>query len=112
MDTERGRLLHTPFSFGPPDDLTEHDLAFRREVVMLIQQLCAMGKNVQLRARLSLFRTPVDRGVLFVVQWAFSLREKEEASKGVVSVAGEVMAILLDHDLHGARGHVQTGDRA
>ncbi|KIJ20439.1 hypothetical protein PAXINDRAFT_166491 [Paxillus involutus ATCC 200175] len=100
------RTTVAPFSFGPADDLTEHDLAFRREVVMLIQQLCAMGKNVQLPARLSLFRTLVDRGILFAVQWAFSLPEKEETSKGVVSAAGEVMAILLDHDLHGVRGHV------
>ncbi|KAF9226763.1 DUF625-domain-containing protein [Gyrodon lividus] len=100
------RTTGMSFSFGPPDDLTEHDLAFRREVVILIQQLCAMGKNVQLPARMSLFRTLVDRGILFAVQWAFSLPEKEEMSKGVVSAAGEVIAILLDHDLHGVRGHV------
>ncbi|KAF9238811.1 component of IIS longevity pathway SMK-1-domain-containing protein [Melanogaster broomeanus] len=117
LDTEgkpRGKMLNghgtrttvTPFSFGPPDNLTENDLAFRREVVALIQQLCAMGKNVQLPARMSLFRTLVDRGILFAVQWAFSLPEKEETSKGVVSAAGEILATLLDHDLHGVRGHV------
>ncbi|KAF8559134.1 DUF625-domain-containing protein [Imleria badia] len=96
----------TQFSFGPAGNLSESDIAFRREVVALIQQLCAMGKNVQLPARLALFRTLVDRGILFAVQWAFSLPEKEETSKSVVSAAGEIMAILLEHDLHGVRGHV------
>lgn len=94
------------FSFGPAGNLSTSDIAFRREVVALIQQLCAMGKNVQLPARLALFRTLVDRGILFAVQWAFSLPETEEMSKGVVSAASEIMAILLEHDLHGVRGHV------
>lgn len=101
-----GMRTATQFSFGPAGNLSENDVAFRREVVALIQQLCAMGKNVQLPARLALFRTLVDRGILFAVQWAFSLPEKEEASKNVVSAAGEIMAILLEHDLHGVRGHV------
>ncbi|KAF8138310.1 component of IIS longevity pathway SMK-1-domain-containing protein [Boletus edulis] len=101
-----GVRMATPFSFGPAGNLSESDMAFRREVVSLVQQLCAMGKNVQLPARLALFRTLVDRGILFAVQWAFSLPEKEETSKSVVSAAGEIMAILLEHDLHGVRGHV------
>jgi len=96
----------TQFSFGPAGSLGESDIAFRHEVVALVQQLCAMGKNVQLPARLALFRTLVDRGILFAVQWAFSLPEKEETSKSVASAAGEIMAILLEHDLHGVRGHV------
>ncbi|KIJ69852.1 hypothetical protein HYDPIDRAFT_104481 [Hydnomerulius pinastri MD-312] len=96
----------TPFSFGPPENLSESELTFRREVVILIQQLCVMGKNVQLPARMTLFRTLVDRGILFAVQWAFALPEKEVMTKEVVSAAGEIMSALLDHDLHGVRGHV------
>ncbi|KAG6334864.1 hypothetical protein ID866_4224 [Astraeus odoratus] len=95
-----------PFSFDPPGLLTETDVAFRREVVLLIQQLCTMGKNVQLPARMALFRTLVDRGILFAVQWAFGLNEKEEKAKPVISAGGEIMSALLDHDLHGVRGHV------
>lgn len=102
----QGVRMATHFSFGPADDLSENDVAFRREVVALIQQLCAMGKNVQLPARLALFRTLVDRGILFAIQWAFSLPEKEDTSKSVVSAAGEITAILLEHDLHGVRGHI------
>ncbi|KIM63610.1 hypothetical protein SCLCIDRAFT_1214004 [Scleroderma citrinum Foug A] len=98
--------LTTPFTFGPPDQLAESDIAFRQEVVILIQQLCAMGKNVQLPARMTLFRTLVDQGILFAVQWAFGLNEREETSKAIISAGGEIMSALLDHDLHGVRGHV------
>ncbi|TFK43836.1 component of IIS longevity pathway SMK-1-domain-containing protein [Crucibulum laeve] len=94
------------YAFAPPDDLTEAEIELRREVIILIQQLCIMGKNVQLPARMALFRTLVDRGVLFGVQWALGLPEKEPANKPMISAAGEVLAALLDHDLNGVRGHV------
>ncbi|KAG0703908.1 component of IIS longevity pathway SMK-1-domain-containing protein [Suillus ampliporus] len=95
-----------PFSFGPPDNLSENELAIRREVLVLIQQLCVMGKNVPLAARISLFRSLVNRGILFAVQWAFSLSEKDPEAKATMSIAGEVMSALLDHDLNGVRNHI------
>jgi len=95
-----------PFSFGPPDNLAENELAIRREVLVLVQQLCIMGKNVPLAARISLFRSLVSRGILFAVQWAFSLSEKDPEAKTIISVAGEVMSALLDHDLNGVRNHI------
>lgn len=94
------------YAFAPPDELTDEEKAIRREVVFLIQQLCVMGKNVQLPARMALFRALVDRGILFAVQWALGLPEKEDICKPVISAAGEVLAALLDHDLNGVRGHV------
>ncbi|KAG1752462.1 component of IIS longevity pathway SMK-1-domain-containing protein [Suillus paluster] len=95
-----------PFSFGPPDNLSENEMALRREVLVLIQQLCVMGKNVPLAARISLFRSLVNRGILFAVQWAFSLPEKDPEAKATMSIAGEVMSALLDHDLNGVRNHI------
>ena len=65
-----------------------------------------MGKNVQMPARMALFRTLVDRGVLFAAQWALSLSETDSANKPMISAAGEVLSALLDHDLNGVRGHV------
>lgn len=94
------------YAFAPPEELTDEEKSIRSEVVYLIQQLCVMGKNVQLPARMALFRALVDRGILFAVQWALALPEKEEKSKPVISAAGEVLAALLDHDLNGVRGHV------
>ncbi|KAJ2917508.1 hypothetical protein MD484_g2933, partial [Candolleomyces efflorescens] len=94
------------YSFAPRHDLSEADINLRREVIILLQQLCVMGKNVQLPARLALFRNLVDRGIIFAVQWAISLPDKEEASKSMISAGGEVLSTLLDHDLNGVRSHV------
>ncbi|KAJ3849444.1 component of IIS longevity pathway SMK-1-domain-containing protein [Lentinula lateritia] len=95
-----------PYSFAPPEEMSEAALELRRSVIFLIQQLCVMGKNVQLPARLALFRTLVDRGVLFAIQWALGLPEKQPVTKTMISAGGEVLAALLDHDLGGVRAHV------
>ena len=94
------------YAFAPPDNLTEAEISLRRDVIVLLQQLCVMGKNVQLPARMTLFRTLVDRGVLFAVQWALNLPEKDDANKQTFAAGGEVLTALLDHDLNGVRGHV------
>lgn len=94
------------YSFAPPDNLTEAEINRRREVVLLIQQLCIMGKNVQLPARMALFRIVVDRGILFAVQWAMNLSESVEVNKQMISAGGEIFSALLDHDLNGVRAHV------
>jgi len=94
------------YAFAPPDNLLEEDIILRKEVVLLLQQLCIIGKNIQIQARLTLFRSLVDRGILFAVQWALNLPEREESNKQVMCAAGEVLTALLDHDLNGVRGHV------
>ena len=94
------------YAFAPPDNLSQAEVSLRRDVIVLLQHLCIMGKNVQLPARMALFRTLVDRGVLFAVQWALNLPENDEANKQMFAAAGEVLTALLDHDLNGVRGHV------
>lgn len=86
--------------------LSEAGLQKRREVVLLTQQLCAMGKNVQLPARMALFRTLTDRGILFSVQWALDQPEKEEQGLQMICAAGEILTALLDHDINGVRSHI------
>lgn len=80
----------------------------RREVILLIQQLCIMGKNVQLPTRMGLFQTLVDRGIVQPVQWALDQPEGTEPGQQMISVAGEVLVTLLDHDVNGVREHVVT----
>lgn len=65
-----------------------------------------MGKNVQLPARLALFRSLVDRGILFAVQWALTLPENNDSCRPAINAAGEIFSALLEHDLLGVRGHV------
>ncbi|TFY56769.1 hypothetical protein EVJ58_g7436 [Rhodofomes roseus] len=89
-----------------PRPCTEEEVVQAREIIFLIQQLCVMGKNVQLPARMALFRALVDRGILFGVQWAMSQPESEEQGRQMISAAGEILTALLDHDLNGVRGHV------
>ncbi|KAF8969370.1 component of IIS longevity pathway SMK-1-domain-containing protein [Flammula alnicola] len=102
----RGARRSNSYAFAPPDDLTEAEITLRQDVILLLQQLCIMGKNVQMPARMALFRTLVDRGILFAVQWALNLPEKEEINRQMISAAGEILTALLDHDLNGVRGHV------
>ena len=80
----------------------------RHEVILLIQQLCIMGKNVQLPTRMGLFQTLVDRGIVQPVQWGLSQPEGTEPGQQMISVAGEVLVTLLDHDVNGVREHVVT----
>jgi len=60
-----------------------------------------MGKNVQLPMRLALFRSLVDRGILYPVQWALNQDDIK-----VLNTAGEILAMVLDHDAGGVRGHI------
>lgn len=69
--------------------------------LLLLHQFCSIGKNVQLPMRMPLFRSLVDRGVLFPVQWAF-----EQTDVKIRSLGGEILTILLDHDSGGIRGHI------
>lgn len=80
--------------------------ATRRSVVLMLQQLCAMGKNVQLPTRLNFFRNLIDRAILFPVQWSFTQDENDEQGKQAIAAAGETLSVLLDHDINGVRGFV------
>jgi hypothetical protein len=93
-------------SEGMPNGIDEDHL--RREVILLIQQLCIMGKNVQLPTRMGLFKTLVDRGIVQPIQWALGQPEGTESGQQMIAVAGEVLVTLLDHDVNGVREHVVT----
>jgi protein phosphatase 4 regulatory subunit 3 len=89
---------------SPPHDISEDPLTLderRRDVIYLIQQLCVMGKNVQLQARLLLFRALVDRGFIHAVQWGLST-----SNDVLMSASAEILAVLLDHDINGIRNHI------
>lgn len=75
--------------------------AKRAPALLLLHQFCSMGKNVQLPMRLPLFRSLVDRGILYPVQWALC-----QSDIKIVNTAGEILAMVLDHDAGGVRGHI------
>lgn len=84
---------------------TDSLIVRRQEVINLLQQLCVMGKNVQLPARMQLFRILTDCGIPLAIQWALG---QEESGKGkeMIAAGGEVLMTLLDHDLNGVRAHI------
>ena len=86
---------------NPVDDNADVDR--KKEIVALLQQLCVMGKNVQLPTRIALFRTLVERGVLYAVQWALCRPERH-----IISTAGEILSVLLDHHSQSVRNHILT----
>ncbi|KLO19930.1 DUF625-domain-containing protein [Schizopora paradoxa] len=91
---------------GPAPKPTDDIDTRRNEVILLLQQLCQIGKNVQLPARIALFRTLVERGVLYALQWA--LCRSERSDRPLVSTAGEILTTLLDHQTAAVRSHILT----
>jgi protein phosphatase 4 regulatory subunit 3 len=73
----------------------------RAPALLLLHQFCTMGKNGQVPFRLALFRSLVDRGVLYPVQWALG-----QSDIRVLNTAAEILAMVLDHDAGGVRGHI------
>ena len=73
----------------------------RAPALLLLHQFCTMGKNGQVPFRLALFRSLVDRGVLYPVQWALG-----QTDARVLNTAAEILAMVLDHDAGGVRGHI------
>ena len=105
MDVDGPPLQVLPSTAGDAESRAELDTS-RRSIVLMIQQLCAMGKNVQLPTRLTLFRNLIDRAILFPVQWALTQDESDELGKQAIAAAGEILSALLDHDINGVRGFV------
>ncbi|KAG8933667.1 Platinum sensitivity protein [Tulasnella sp. 417] len=83
-------------------NLSASDIA-KRDIIILLHQLCMMGKNVQIPARLALYRALVDKGLLHSLQWALS-RPAEDVQ--MLNCAGEILLIVCDHDVSGVRSFV------
>ncbi|KAN0060642.1 Platinum sensitivity protein [Thecaphora frezii] len=82
---------------GSPEESDER----KSEGVLFLQQLCAMGKQIQLPARLALFRTLTERGLLQVVQFAL-----DRLDQHVRNAAAEILMTIIEYDANGVRSHV------
>nr|XP_018266504.1 uncharacterized protein I303_00479 [Kwoniella dejecticola CBS 10117]OBR88662.1 hypothetical protein I303_00479 [Kwoniella dejecticola CBS 10117] len=79
----------------------------KRDVVMFLHQLMIMGKGVQLQGRLTLYRNLVERGLLFVCEWAF---RRTEAT--LLHAGAEIMTLAVEHDANVVRLHVFKEEEA
>ncbi|CDU24430.1 related to PSY2-subunit of protein phosphatase PP4 complex [Sporisorium scitamineum] len=71
------------------------------EGVLFLQQLCAMGKLIQLPARISLYRTLTDWGLLSVLQYAL-----ERLGQTARNAAAEILMTIIEYDANSVRAHV------
>jgi protein phosphatase-4 regulatory subunit 3 len=71
-----------------------------RDVVAFLHQLMLMGKQVQAQHRLALYKILLERGLLYVCEWAL---QRTETS--IINQGAEMVALVLDHDLNGIRSY-------
>ncbi|WVR03282.1 hypothetical protein IAU60_000273 [Kwoniella sp. DSM 27419] len=102
--------LFDGFRDAPPEDGVSKDEALdgrKRDVVMFLHQLMIMGKGVQVPGRLALYRNLVDRGLLFVCEWAFRRHEAQ-----LLHAGAEILTLAVEHDANVVRLHVFKEDEA
>jgi protein phosphatase-4 regulatory subunit 3 len=80
----------------PPQPLNTHT----RNVVAFLHQLMLMGKQVQAQHRVALYKILLERGLLYVCEWA--LQRPESA---IINQGAEMVSLILDHDLNGIRSY-------
>lgn len=66
-----------------------------------------MGKGLQVPSRLALYRTLLDRGLLFACEWAFQQREATTLHAGA-----EILTLAVEHDVNAVRLHVLREEEA
>lgn len=83
--------------FNPPEQTPKK----KKEAVELIQQVCAMAKNLQPPARASLYQTFIHHGLLRVITYALS---NTEASTRVAGT--DILVAMIDHDPNMVRAYI------
>lgn len=72
----------------------------RLECVLFLQQLCAMGKQVQLQARLALFHSLVESGLMAAVEFAI------RRTGAIRAAAIEILMESIEYDAPSVQQHV------
>ncbi|BEJ13212.1 hypothetical protein CspHIS471_0303860 [Cutaneotrichosporon sp. HIS471] len=93
-------LLHELFVDFQRDERTGQDDSKKRDLVQFLHQLMIMGKGMQVPNRLALYRTLVDRGLLFACEWAF---RQPEAT--ILHGGAEILTLAVEHDVNAVRVH-------
>lgn len=95
----------------PLPEYTSNSIAFdqdtrRQDIIRMTHQLCATAKNVQVTTRFALYRLLVDRGVLYAIQWAFSVHNPTPDMVSVQHLCGDILLSVMEYDPHGVRQNV------
>ncbi|KAJ9106115.1 hypothetical protein QFC21_001257 [Naganishia friedmannii] len=87
-------------NIAPIGGLDEDEVKRRKDIVALLHQLMLMGKQVQMQHRQQLYRTLVERGLLFVCEWAL-----QQQDPVILNQIAEMLGIVIDHDVNAVRSH-------
>jgi protein phosphatase-4 regulatory subunit 3 len=98
---EIGPVQLLEYSTISPDQDTR-----RRDIIRMTHQLCATAKNVQVATRFALYRLLVDRGVLYMIQWALSVQNPDQDMLSVQHLCGDILLSVMEYDPHGVRQNV------
>ncbi|ELU45896.1 nucleus protein [Rhizoctonia solani AG-1 IA] len=78
----------------------------RKDIIRMTHQLCSTAKNVQVTTRFALYRLLVDRGVLYAIQWAFSVHNPNPDMVSVQHLCGDILLSVMEYDPHGVRQNI------
>lgn len=73
----------------------------KAEGVMFLQQLCSMGKQIQLPSRMQLYRTLNDSGLLLVIEYGLSKKDQR-----LRNASAELLMTMIEYDSDSVRNHV------
>lgn len=79
----------------------------KRDALIFLHQLLVLSKPVQMAGRLALYRGLIDRGLLFVCEWALRRREDQ-----ILHTASEILTFTLEHDTNAVRNHIIREEEA
>lgn len=97
--TSSEALLSSLFQLFEPDR-NESD-GKKAEAIIFLQQLCAIGKQVQLPSRIALYRTLTEWGLLIVLEYALTRVESR-----LRNAAAEMLMSIIEYDASGVRSHI------
>ncbi|KAG8698285.1 Platinum sensitivity protein [Ceratobasidium sp. 394] len=90
----------------PPSAISPDQDTRRRDIIRMTHQLCATAKNVQVSTRFALYRLLVDRGVLYMIQWALSVQNPDPDMLSIQHLCGDILLSVMEYDPHGVRQNV------
>ncbi|PWN35791.1 DUF625-domain-containing protein, partial [Meira miltonrushii] len=97
--TSSEALLSSLFQLFEPNR-NESD-SKKAEAIIFLQQLCAIGKQVQLPSRIALYRTLTEWGLLIVLEYALTRVESR-----LRNAAAEMLMSIIEYDASGVRSHI------
>ncbi|ORX34996.1 component of IIS longevity pathway SMK-1-domain-containing protein [Kockovaella imperatae] len=108
MHSTAGVLNELFAGFKGGSESTDEPLDDRkRDIVLFLHQLMIMGKSVQLPNRVALYRNLLEKGLLYVCEWAYTRHEAQ-----ILHAGAELLSLAVEHDVNVFRRHCLQAHQA